>query len=79
MFSGKILLELVTKGVTRNEAYDLVQRAAFIAKKDEIDFIDSLLADNDIRSILGAKAIEEMFDIKYYIRSVDRIFRRVGI
>ena len=79
LFSGKILLELVNKGVTRNEAYDLVQRAAFIAKNDGIDFIDALLADNDIRSILSAKAIEEMFDIKYYIRSVDRIFRRVGI
>jgi adenylosuccinate lyase len=79
VFSGKILLELVNKGVTRNEAYDFVQRAAFIAKKDEIDFIDALLADNDIRSVLGAKAIEEAFDIKYYIRSVDRIFRRVGI
>ena len=79
VFSGKILLELVNKGVNRNEAYDLVQRAAFIAKKDEIDFIDALLADNDIRSILGTSAIEEMFDIKYYIRNVDRIFRRVGI
>ena len=79
VFSGKILLGLVNKGITRNEAYDLVQRAAFIAKKDEIDFMDALLADNDIRSILGAKAIEDAFDIKYYIRSVDRIFRRVGI
>jgi len=79
VFSGKLLLELVNNGITRNEAYDLVQRAAFIAKKDEIDFIDALLADNDIRSVLGAKIIEEMFDIKYYIRNVDRIFRRVGI
>ena len=79
IFSGRILLELVNKGITRNEAYDLVQRSAFIAKKDEIDFFDALLADNDIRSVLGAKAIEEMFDIRYYIRNVDRIFRRVGI
>ncbi|MDP3730282.1 MAG: adenylosuccinate lyase [Candidatus Omnitrophota bacterium] len=79
VFSGKILLELVNKGLSRNEAYDFVQRAAFIAKKDGIDFMDSLLADSDIRSTLGAKTIEEMFDIKYYIRSVDRIFRRVGI
>jgi adenylosuccinate lyase len=79
VFSGKILLELVNKGVGRNEAYDLVQRAAFIAKKDEMDFVDALLVDNDIRSVLGAKVIEEMFDIKYYIRNVDRIFRRVGI
>jgi adenylosuccinate lyase len=79
IFSGKILLELVNRGAGRNEAYDMVQRAAFVAKKDEIDFVDALLADSEIRSLLGAKAIEEMFDIKYYIRSVDRIFRRVGI
>ncbi len=79
VFSGKILLELVNRGASRNEAYDMVQRAAFVAKKDEIDFMDALLADSEIRSILGAKAIEEMFDIKYYVRSVDRIFRRVGI
>jgi adenylosuccinate lyase len=79
VFSGRILLELVNKGAARNEAYDLVQRAAFIAKKDEIDFVDALLADNDIRSILGAKAIEEAFNMKHYIRNVDRIFRRVGI
>ncbi|MFA5084854.1 MAG: adenylosuccinate lyase [Candidatus Omnitrophota bacterium] len=79
LFSGKILLELVNKGLARNEAYDLVQRAAFIAKKDEIDFMDALLADSEIHSILGAKLIEEMFDIKHYIRNVDRIFRRVGI
>ncbi len=78
-FSGKVLLELVNKGFTRNEAYDLVQRAAFIAKKDEINFMDALLKDNDIRSVLGAKAIEEIFNIRYYIRNVDRIFRRVGI
>jgi adenylosuccinate lyase len=79
VFSGKILLELVDRGASRNEAYDMVQRAAFVAKHDEIDFKDALLNDDEIRKILGAKEIETMFDIKFYIRNVDRIFRRVGI
>ena len=79
VFSGKILLELVDRGASRNEAYDMVQRAAFVAKHDQIDFKDALLSDGEIRKILGAKEIEKMFDIKFYIRNVDRIFRRVGI
>ena len=79
VFSGKILLELVNRGLSRNDAYDMVQRAAFIAKHDEIDFKDALMADDEIRKILGTPSIEEMFDIRNYIKNVDRIFRRVGV
>ncbi|MBI5124390.1 MAG: adenylosuccinate lyase [Candidatus Omnitrophica bacterium] len=79
VFSGKVLLELVDKGFTRNDAYDMVQRAAFVAKHDGIDFKDALMHDDEIRKALGAKEIEEIFNIRYYIRNVDRIFRRVGI
>jgi adenylosuccinate lyase len=79
VFSGKILLELIDRGMSRNDAYDVMQRVAFIAKKDGIDFKDSLLADEDVRSLVGAKELDEMLDIRHYIKNVDRIFRRVGI
>ena len=79
VFSGKVLLRLVDKGFTRNEAYDITQRAAFTAKKEAIDFKDALLRDDAARGALGAKEVEEIFDIRHYIKNVDRIFRRVGI
>ena len=79
VFSGRILLALVDKGLTRNEAYDMVQRVAFIARRDNIDFKDALHSDNGVRSLLSADEIEELFDIKFFIRHVDRIYRRVGI
>jgi adenylosuccinate lyase len=79
VFSGKILLELIDRGMSRNDAYDVMQRVAFVAKNDGIDFKDALLADESARSLLGGKEVEEMFDVKHYIKNVDRIFRRVGI
>lgn len=79
VFSGKILLTLIDKGLTRNEGYDAVQRLAFMAKKEGIDFKSALLKDDAVRSLLGVKEIDEMFDIRHYIKNVDRIFRRVGI
>jgi adenylosuccinate lyase len=79
VFSGKILLELIDRGMSRNDAYDVMQRVAFVAKNDGIDFKDALLTDESVRSLLGGKEVEEMFDVKHYIKNVDRIFRRVGI
>ena len=79
VFSGRLLLELIEKGLTRNEAYDKVQAAAFAAKKNNIGFKESVLGDDGIRSLLNAKEIEAIFDFKYHVKHVDRIFRKVGI
>ncbi|MBI5143862.1 MAG: adenylosuccinate lyase [Candidatus Omnitrophica bacterium] len=79
IFSGRLLLELIGKGLTRDEAYDKVQKAAFNAKKDNIDFKEIVLRDDGIRSLLGVKEIEDIFQFRYYLKHVDRIFRRVGI
>ncbi len=79
VFSGRLLLELINKGLTRNEAYDKVQKAAFAAKKDNLEFKEALLRDDGIRSILTVDEIEDIFNFKYHIKNVDRIFRRVGI
>lgn len=79
IFSGRLLLELVNRGLTRNEAYDKVQKAAFHAKNKNIDFKDALLADDGIRSVLSADEVEDIFNYKYHIKNVDKIFRRVGI
>ena len=79
VFSGRLLVRLIDKGLTRNEAYDKIQKCAFSAKKDGMQFKDAVLGENGIRSVLDAKEIEEIFNLKYYMKNVDRIFRKVGI
>ena len=79
VFSGKLLLELINKGLTRNEAYDKVQQVAFAARRDNLRFKEALLRDDGVRSLLSTDEIEDVFDYKYHIKNVDRIFRQVGI
>jgi adenylosuccinate lyase len=79
VFSGKLLLKLIDKGLTRNEAYDKVQAIAFKSKQDKVDFQTALLRDDGMRSMLTIDEIEEIFDFGYHIKNVDRIFRQVGI
>ena len=79
VFSGRLLLELIEKGLTRNEAYDRVQKVAFTARNENITFKEALLKDDGVRSVLSADEIEDVFDLKYHIKNVDRIFRKVGV
>ncbi|MFH1189801.1 MAG: adenylosuccinate lyase [Candidatus Omnitrophota bacterium] len=79
VFSGKLLLELINGGLSRNEAYDKVQAVAFVAKRDNRAFKDALLNDDGIRSVLSMDQINDTFDFKYHLKNVDRIFRQVGI
>jgi adenylosuccinate lyase len=79
VFSGRLLLELVNKGLARNEAYDRVQKVAFTAKSEGVTFKEALFNDDGIRSVLSEKEIEGVFDFRYHLKNVDRIFRKVGI
>jgi adenylosuccinate lyase len=79
VFSGRLLLELIEKGLTRNDAYDLVQRVAFSARRDGIEFKEALLRDEGVRQSLSSAEIEDIFDFKYHIKHVDKIFRKGGI
>lgn len=79
VFSGRLLVNLIDKGLTRNEAYDKIQAAAFVAKRDNVEFKDAVLRDDGIRSVLSEEEVEEIFNINFYMKSVDKIFRHVGI
>ena len=79
IFSQRVLLELITKGLTRQEAYDMVQRAALGLTEGGPDFKTVLLDDAEVRGYLSAAEIEECFDLKYHLAYVDRIFKKVGI
>jgi len=79
VFSGRLLVTLIEKGLTRSEAYDKIQKCAFDAAKENIELKDAILADDGMRSVLTEEEIEEAFNIKYYLKNVDRIFKHVGI
>ncbi len=89
VFSQRILLELPKAGVSREQAYKIVQRNAMkvwealqqgnppVNEKGESLFLQYLLADEELRSKLSEGQIREAFDYSYYTKNVDRIFERV--
>ncbi len=77
VFSEGILLRLVQKGLTREESYALVQKAAFRALTGKKSFENILMRDRDIRGYLNATEIRKSLDLEHVLRHVDAIFRRV--
>lgn len=75
--SQRVMLVLTEKGLTREDAYALVQRNAMESWKEGISFMKLLQKDSEVLKYLSQKEIEEIFDIKYYFRNIDYIFRRV--
>lgn len=75
--SQRVLLALTEKGVTREDAYTLVQRNAMESWKEGVSFMKLLQKDREITKYLSHKEIEEVFDLHYYLRNVDYIFGRV--
>lgn len=79
IYSQRILLELMKKGLTRDEAYAIIQRCAMQVWQETSNFKDVLLRDRKIRKYLRPSEIDTLFDIKYYIRHRDKIFKKVGL
>jgi adenylosuccinate lyase len=77
IFSGQLLLDLVEHGVTREDAYRLVQSHAMRAWKEGLNFHDEILADKEIASKVPRKTIEHAFDLDRQLKNVDKIFARV--
>jgi adenylosuccinate lyase len=77
VFSGQLLLDLVEHGVSREDAYRLVQGHAMRAWKEGLDFHQLVLDDKNITSRVPAKQIEHAFDLKRQLRNIDKIFARV--
>jgi adenylosuccinate lyase len=78
-FSERVLLELVQKGLTREEAYHLVQRNAMKVWADGSDFREALSADAEVMSRLSKHELDECFDLQHHLRYVDEIFQRAGL
>lgn len=77
VFSGQLLLALTQKGVSREDAYVFAQRNAMRVWDEGGEFKDLILRDEDVRAKLSNEEIERVFDVRYYLRNVDKIFARV--
>jgi adenylosuccinate lyase len=75
--SQRVLLALTQAGVSREDAYRLVQRNAMKVWEQGKDFKEELLADTDVTAALSPAQIEEKFDLGYHTKHVDTIFARV--
>jgi adenylosuccinate lyase len=77
VFSGTVLLELAKKGVSREQAYEWVQRNAMRSFEEQRDFKALLFADADVSRVLTTAEIERAFDLREQLKHVDHIFDRV--
>lgn len=77
IFSGQLLLALTQKGVSREAAYEMVQRNAMRVWDEDEDFQKLVKADSDIAAQLSTEEIERIFALDTYLRNVDAIFARV--
>jgi adenylosuccinate lyase len=75
--SQRVLLALTNAGVSREDAYRLVQRNAMKVWQENKDFLTELLADADVRAALPEEKIRDQFDLGYHTKHVDDIFARV--
>ena len=77
VFSQKVLLTLIEKGLTREEAYRIVQRNALDAFENHGDFKKNLLNDKDVTSRLTANEIDEIFDKQEFLKNINTIYERI--
>ncbi|SEU01603.1 adenylosuccinate lyase [Salinibacillus kushneri] len=79
IYSQRVLLGLVNKGMVREEAYDIVQPLAMEAWHDQKTFKGLVKQSKQITSLLSEEEIEECFNHQHHLKNVDRIFARLGI
>src|SRR5215203_1481793 len=79
IFSGQLLLALTNKGLSRETAYEWVQRNAMRVWDQDRDFQELVKADEDIKAQLSAAEIDRIFSLDHYLRNIDAIYKRVGI
>jgi len=77
VFSGQLLLDLVESGISREDAYRLVQAHAMRAWKEGRNFRELVTGDENVRGRVPAKVIQRAFDLKRQLRNIDAIFARV--
>ncbi|MBD3379011.1 MAG: adenylosuccinate lyase [Candidatus Omnitrophica bacterium] len=79
VYSQHVMLELIKKGATRMEAYDLIQKNSLEAYKGEKEFRELLLSSDEIKKYMTEEEIEKCFSLEYHLRHIDTIFKNVGL
>ncbi len=77
IYSQRVLLALAAKGLSREKAYETVQKQAMEAWRGGKELSSLLWKDREVRALLTKEEFEELFDIRYYLKNVDTIFDRV--
>jgi adenylosuccinate lyase len=78
-FSQRVLLALIEKGLSRQDAYKVVQRNAMRAWQDRTPFLDLLSEDTEVAQHLPREELSSLFDYSFYLKHVDDSFRRLGL
>ncbi|MEG2406541.1 MAG: adenylosuccinate lyase [Clostridiales bacterium] len=79
VFSQRVMLSLIDKGMSRERAYEWVQRNALYAWETKTDFEYLVSEDKDIARFLSKEEIQDIFDYSYHLKNVDYIFNRAGL
>ena len=79
IYSQAVLLALTKKGMTREKAYELVQRNAMLVWADAKTFREFLLEDGAVMKVLTRREVDGLFDLAVHLRQVDNTFKKVGI
>lgn len=79
IYSQRVLLALIDKGMSREEAYDTVQPRAMEAWEKQVQFRSLIESDEKIAGLLSEAEIDDCFDYNYHIKHVDMIFERLGL
>ncbi|MFP7254999.1 adenylosuccinate lyase [Virgibacillus sp. 7505] len=79
IFSQRVLLALIDKGMSREQAYDIVQPKAMEAWETETQFKQLIEATTEISAFLSQEEIDDCFDYTYHLKNVDQIFHKIGL
>jgi adenylosuccinate lyase len=79
VFSQRVLIALIDKGLSRQKAYELVQRNAMKAWKQKTSFLELLKTDREVISHLPERELESIFDYNYFTKHVDKVFKQLGL
>ncbi|MDR1991160.1 MAG: adenylosuccinate lyase [Mycoplasmataceae bacterium] len=79
IFAQRIMNQLITKGYSREKAYDLIQPIAMHAYNQQLPFKDLLLNNTVITKSLNAKEIDDCFKLGYYFKNINYLYKKVGI
>ncbi|SNZ15838.1 Adenylosuccinate lyase [Terribacillus aidingensis] len=79
IFSQRVLLALIDKGMSREQAYDIVQPKAMEAWETQTHFKQLIEAETEIAAFLSQEEIDDCFDYTYHLKNVDQIFHKIGL